>query len=96
SNQTGQMLAALLQWPQATFASHIEMDQQQITVQRELDAGLQTLQLQLPCVITTDLRLNTPRFAKLPDMMRAKAKPLANLSVESLGLSLTAHQVRQS
>jgi electron transfer flavoprotein beta subunit len=87
-NQTGQMLAALLNWPQATFASQITIENHQATVQRELDSGVQTLRLTLPAVITTDLRLNTPRFAKLPDIMKAKGKPLETLAAENFQLDL--------
>lgn len=89
ANQTGQMLAALLNWPQATFASKITIVEQQVTVEREIDGGLQTLQFTLPGVITTDLRLNTPRFAKLPNIMKAKSKPLAILNVEELAVDVT-------
>ena len=91
-NQTGQMLAALLNWPQATFASKIDIEENMARVQRECDAGLQTLSLQLPAVITTDLRLNTPRFAKLPDIMKAKSKPLETLDASSLGVNFFSHQ----
>lgn len=89
ANQTGQMLAALLDWPQATFASKISIDQNQATVEREIDGGLQTLQFTLPGVITTDLRLNTPRFAKLPNIMKAKSKPLSLLNVDELEVDIT-------
>ncbi len=87
-NQTGQMLAALLNWPQATFASQVSIENNTATVQRETDNGLQTIRVTLPAVITTDLRLNTPRFAKLPDIMKAKSKPLETLTAESLGVAL--------
>lgn len=87
-NQTGQMLAALLNWPQATFASSISIENNAATVQRETDSGLQTLRVALPCVITTDLRLNTPRFAKLPDIMKAKSKPMEILAADSFGINL--------
>jgi electron transfer flavoprotein beta subunit len=76
ANQTGQMLAALLNWPQATFASKVSIHDHKIEVEREIDGGYQTVNLNTPCLITTDLRLNTPRFAKLPDIMKAKQKPL--------------------
>jgi electron transfer flavoprotein beta subunit len=79
-----------LNWPQATFASQISIENNHATVQRETDSGLQTLRLALPAVITTDLRLNTPRFAKLPDIMKAKSKPLETLSAESLEVDLTS------
>jgi electron transfer flavoprotein beta subunit len=75
-NQTGQMLAGLLNWPQGTFASRIEVESEQVRVTREVDGGLETLLLKLPAVITTDLRLNTPRYATLPNIMKAKKKPL--------------------
>jgi electron transfer flavoprotein beta subunit len=77
SNQTGQMLAALLNRPQGTFASKIEVEGDSITVTREVDAGLETIKLSLPAIITTDLRLNEPRYASLPNIMKAKSKPLA-------------------
>ena len=76
SNQTGQMLAALLDWPQATFASKVEIDSGSATVKREVDGGLETIEMQLPAIITTDLRLNEPRYATLPNIMKAKKKPL--------------------
>ncbi len=76
SNQVGQMLAALLGWPQATFASKIEKTDEGLAVTREIDGGLQTLALPLPAIVTTDLRLNEPRFASLPNIMKAKRKPL--------------------
>jgi len=75
-NQTGQMLAALLGWPQATFASKVELGEGVATVKREIDGGLETLELKLPIVVTTDLRLNTPRYASLPNIMKAKKKPV--------------------
>ena len=77
SNQTGQMLAALLNRPQGTFASKIEVEGDSVTVTREVDAGLETIKLSLPAIITTDLRLNEPRYASLPNIMKAKSKPLA-------------------
>jgi electron transfer flavoprotein beta subunit len=76
ANQTGQMLAALLGWPQGTFASAVEKDGETLKVTREVDGGLQTVALQLPAVVTTDLRLNEPRFASLPNIMKAKKKPI--------------------
>ncbi|MBU6405681.1 MAG: electron transfer flavoprotein subunit beta/FixA family protein [Alphaproteobacteria bacterium] len=76
SNQTGQMLAALLDWPQATFASQITLDGGKATVVREVDGGLQTVAVELPAVVTTDLRLNEPRYASLPNIMKAKKKPI--------------------
>ena len=75
-NQTGQMLAALLGWPQGTFASKVEKDGDRLKVTREIDGGLQTVSLKLPAVVTTDLRLNEPRYASLPNIMKAKKKPL--------------------
>ena len=77
SNQTGQMLAALLGWPQGTFASKVEVDGDKVDVTREVDGGLETVKLKLPAVVTTDLRLNEPRYARLPNIMKAKSKPLA-------------------
>ena len=77
SNQTGQMLAALLGWPQGTFAHKIELSDTAISVEREIDGGLQTVELKLPAVVTTDLRLNEPRYASLPNIMKAKKKPIA-------------------
>jgi electron transfer flavoprotein beta subunit len=77
SNQTGQMLAALLGWPQGTFAHKIELSDGAIRVEREIDGGLQTVELKLPAVVTTDLRLNEPRYASLPNIMKAKKKPIA-------------------
>ncbi|MBS0286081.1 MAG: electron transfer flavoprotein subunit beta/FixA family protein [Proteobacteria bacterium] len=92
-NQTGQMLAALLQWPQATFASKItfDKDKQKVDVIREVDGGLETLRIKLPCVITTDLRLNEPRYATLPNIMQAKRKPLTAVDIATLGLNLKQH-----
>ncbi len=87
-NQTGQMLAALLNWPQATFASKVELNPTYALVTREVDGGLETLQVQLPAVITTDLRLNEPRFVTLPNIMKAKKKQLDVLSPESLGVDV--------
>jgi electron transfer flavoprotein beta subunit len=83
-NQTGQMLAALLGWPQATFASKLVLDDDTVTVTREVDGGLETLTLVLPAVITTDLRLNEPRYVTLPNIMRAKKKPLDTVTPETL------------
>src|SRR5690349_8557104 len=87
NNQTGQMLAALWNRPQATFASKLELGDQSAKVTREVDAGLETLEVDLPAVITTDLRLNEPRYVKLPDIMKAKKKPLETLSLDSLGVT---------
>lgn len=86
-NQTGQMLAALLGWPQGTFASCLELKTDKILVTSEIDGGLQTLQLKLPAVITTDLRLNEPRYVSLPNIMKAKRKPLDVLPVADLGVN---------
>lgn len=89
NNQVGQMLAALTQMPQATFASNIEVSGDSITVTREVDSGLQVVKLDLPAVVTTDLRLNEPRFAKLPDIMKAKRKPIEELDAINMGVELT-------
>ena len=89
ANQTGQMLAALLDWPQATFASKIDITNGVATVKREVDGGLETLELQLPAVVTTDLRLNEPRYATLPNIMKAKKKPLETITPETLGVDVT-------
>ncbi|MEX2525818.1 MAG: electron transfer flavoprotein subunit beta/FixA family protein [Gammaproteobacteria bacterium] len=91
NNQTGQMLAALLNWPQGTFASKVEPGEGKVTVTREVDGGLETLTLKLPAVITTDLRLNKPRYIKLPNIMKAKKKPLDRLSPDDLQVDLTPH-----
>lgn len=88
NNQTGQMLAALWNRPQATFASKVEFDGSVARVTREVDAGLQTIEVDLPAVITVDLRLNEPRYVKLPDIMKAKKKPLETLSVADLDVKL--------
>ena len=86
ANQTGQMLATLWGRPQATFASKVEIADGKATVTREVDAGLETLEVDLPAVITTDLRLNEPRFIKLPDIMKAKSKPLETIALADLGV----------
>jgi electron transfer flavoprotein beta subunit len=86
ANQTGQMLAALLDWPQATFASKVELDGAKAKVVREIDGGLETMEMALPAVITTDLRLNTPRYATLPNIMKAKKKPLDVVKPADLGV----------
>ena len=88
SNQTGQMLAALLGWPQATFASKVEVGGDGVQVTREIDGGLETLALPLPAVITTDLRLNEPRYATLPNIMKAKKKPLETVKPAELGVDV--------
>ncbi|MGH8707693.1 MAG: electron transfer flavoprotein subunit beta/FixA family protein [Burkholderiales bacterium] len=88
ANQTGQMLAALLKWPQATFASRVKIDNGKATVTREVDGGLETLALRLPAVITTDLRLNEPRYVTLPNIMKAKKKTLENVKPDALGVDV--------
>ena len=85
-NQTGQMLAALLGWGQGTFASGLEFDDAKVTVTREIDGGLETVALTLPAVVTTDLRLNEPRYASLPNIMKAKKKPIDTMTPEDLGV----------
>ncbi len=85
-NATGQMLAALLGWPQGTFASKITVEGEAITVTREVDGGLETLELRLPAVITADLRLNEPRYASLPNIMKARKKPIETIKPEALGV----------
>ncbi len=87
-NQTGQMLAALLGWPQGTFASKVEIGSGAIAVTREVDGGLQTVEIKLPAVVTTDLRLNEPRYASLPNIMKAKKKPIDETSAEALGVDI--------
>ncbi|TMJ11298.1 MAG: electron transfer flavoprotein subunit beta/FixA family protein [Alphaproteobacteria bacterium] len=86
SNQTGQMLAALLGWAQGTFASKVEVDGEAVNVTREVDGGLETLRLKLPAIVTTDLRLNEPRYASLPNIMKAKSKPLAQKTPADYGV----------
>ena len=88
ANQTGQMLAALMGWPQATFASKVVVKDNTATVTREVDGGLETLVLRLPAVITTDLRLNEPRYVTLPNIMKAKKKPLETIAPETLGVDV--------
>ena len=88
ANQTGQMLAALLGWPQATFASKLEVADGKATVTREVDGGLETVTLSLPAVVTTDLRLNEPRYVTLPNIMKAKKKPLDNVKPDELGVNV--------
>ncbi len=89
SNQTGQMLAALLNWPQATFASKVTVTAGVAEVMREIDGGMETIEIKLPAIITTDLRLNTPRYATLPNIMKAKKKPLDVMTPEALGVDIT-------
>jgi electron transfer flavoprotein beta subunit len=88
-NQTGQMLAALLGWPQGTFASKIEHKDKVIVVTREVDEGLETIEINLPAIITCDLRLNEPRFASLPNIMKAKKKPIEQINSKDLGVDIT-------
>ncbi len=90
SNQTGQMLAALLGWSQATFASKLVIDGSDVTVTREVDGGLQTVKLKGPAIVTTDLRLNEPRYASLPNIMKAKKKPIAEKAVADYGVDVAA------
>ncbi len=89
SNQVGQMLAALLGWPQGTFASKVELASDSVSVTREVDGGLETLKLVTPAIVTTDLRLNEPRYASLPNIMKAKSKPLANKTAADFGIDTT-------
>jgi electron transfer flavoprotein beta subunit len=88
SNQTGQMLAALLGWPQATFASKVQKSDDKLQVTREVDGGLETLSIKLPAVVTTDLRLNEPRYVTLPNIMKAKKKTLESLKPDALGVDV--------
>ena len=89
SNQTGQMLAALLGWPQATFAHKLELAEEKAQVEREIDGGLQTVEISLPAVVTTDLRLNEPRYASLPNIMKAKKKPIDEKTPADFGVDVT-------
>lgn len=88
SNQTGQMLAALLSLPQGTFASRVDVEDGKVKVTREVDGGLETVSLALPAIVTTDLRLNEPRYASLPNIMKAKSKPLATRTPEDFGVDI--------
>ena len=88
SNQTGQMLAALLGWPQGTFASKVVIEGAELLVTREVDGGLQTVKLSTPAIVTTDLRLNEPRYASLPNIMKAKKKPIADKTPETYGVDV--------
>jgi len=88
ANQTGQMLAALLGWPQATFAHKLELSEEKADVEREIDGGLQTVEVKLPAVLTTDLRLNEPRYASLPNIMKAKKKPIDEKSPADYGVDV--------
>ena len=87
-NQTGQMLAALLNWPQATFASRIEIKDKILEVIREVDEGLETLEVNIPSIVTCDLRLNEPRYASLPNIMKAKKKPIEQINADDLGIDI--------
>ena len=87
-NQTGQMLAALLGWPQATFASKLQLEAEKAMVTREVDGGLETVEVKLPAIVTTDLRLNEPRYASLPNIMKAKKKPIEQTTPEALGVDI--------
>ena len=89
SNQTGQMLAALMGWSQATFASKLVVDKEKATVTREVDGGLETISIKLPAIVTTDLRLNEPRYVTLPNIMKAKKKQMENLKPEALGVDVS-------
>jgi len=91
NNQTPQMLAALLNWPQATFVSNLVVNDQSLEAVREVDGGLETLGVNLPAVVSVDLRLNEPRYASLPNIMKAKSKPLNSVALDSLGLNLKDH-----
>ena len=94
NNQTGQMLAALLDYPQATNASEVKLESSFVEVTREIDGGLQTLKLNIPAIITTDLRLNEPRYASLPNIMKAKKKPIEQMAAKDLGVDI-ANRVQQ-
>ena len=88
-NQTGQMLASMLNWPQATFSSKLNIKEKSLEVVREIDEGLETLEINLPAIVTCDLRLNEPRFASLPNIMKAKKKPMEQLIAKDMGVDLT-------
>ena len=88
-NQTGQMLSALLNWPQATFASNIEVKDNSLQVTREIDEGLETVEINIPAIVTCDLRLNEPRYASLPNIMKAKKKPIEEIVASDLGVDLS-------
>ena len=88
-NQTGQMVAALLNWPQATFVSKIEVKGKKLEVVREIDEGLETVEVNIPAVVTCDLRLNEPRYASLPNIMKAKKKPIEQINTSDLGVDIT-------
>lgn len=91
NNQTPQMLAALLNWPQATYASKLEAAADHLEVTREIDGGLETIKIQIPAIVSTDLRLNEPRYASLPNIMKAKRKQLDMIELDDMGLSLKKH-----
>jgi len=93
-NQTGQMLSALLNWPQATFASKIEIKDKKLEVTREIDEGLETIEINVPAIVTCDLRLNEPRYASLPNIMKAKKKPIEQLNASDLGVD-TSPRIEQ-
>ena len=88
-NQTGQMLAAHLNWPQATFASKIEVNDKSLQVTREVDEGLETIEVNTPAIVTCDLRLNEPRYASLPNIMKAKKKPIEEILATDLGIDVS-------
>ena len=88
-NQTGQMLSALLNWPQATFASKIDVKDNKLEVTREIDEGLETIEINVPAIVTCDLRLNEPRYASLPNIMKAKKKPIEEIAASDLGLDVS-------
>ena len=88
-NQTGQMLSALLNWPQATFASKIDVKDNKLEVTREIDEGLETIEINVPAIVTCDLRLNEPRYASLPNIMKAKKKPIEEIAVSDLGVDVS-------
>ena len=87
-NQTGQMLSALLEWPQATFASKIDLEDKKLKVTREIDEGLETIEINTPAIVTCDLRLNEPRYASLPNIMKAKKKPIEQMNASDLGVDI--------
>ncbi len=93
AGQTGQMFAALMRWPQATFASKVQIEGERAVVAREIDGGLETLELKLPAVITTDLRLNEPRYVTLPNIMKAKKKPMEVIKAADLGIDIASRTV---
>tara|TARA_Y100000768_G_scaffold372146_1_gene339544 strand:- start:52 stop:801 length:750 start_codon:yes stop_codon:yes gene_type:complete len=90
SNQTGQILSALMNWPQGCFISNLKIEGKKVLISREIDEGIENLETKLPAVLTCDLRLNTPRFASLPNIMKAKKKPLESIEIESLGIDTEA------